>query len=36
MKMPNENKSSSYPEKRAYKQELCSPYNQLAAIKKKE
>jgi hypothetical protein len=34
--MINENKSSYYPEKKTSKQELYSPYNQLACIKKTE
>jgi hypothetical protein len=33
--MINENKSSYYPEKKTSKQELYSPYNQLAIIKTK-
>ena len=30
--MINENKSSCYPEIETYKQEVCSPYNELWAI----
>jgi len=31
--MINENKSSCYPETETYKQGVCSPYNELYAIK---
>jgi len=33
--MINEHKSSCYPEIEPYKQEVCSPYNELCGIQKR-
>ena len=34
--MINENKSSCYPEIETYKQEVCSPYNELCVMRENQ
>ncbi len=36
IKMINENKSSCYPEPDTYKQGVCSPYNELCVMQKRQ